>query len=228
MPRLHRKESRTGNYDSNNKPVKKVKKPSTGKRIRDLKRLLQSKKNNEMSEERRQEIEKKIKLLEKKRDENKEMLITNKNKQKYKKIRFIEQKKALRKYNQLRKKISNIDSENNNNNDDNEDINEQFMKIKKDLFYILNYPLTKRYISLYPTKKTEANKNSLEEMKNIVLESYSEVKLEQLISSITNKKVNKNKNKNNQSNKEQQEENEEEQEEENHKPKTVEEDDFFA
>ncbi|GMM55109.1 Efg1 protein [Maudiozyma humilis] len=121
------------------------------KRIRDIERLLLKKKD----------ILPDTVLLEKERTldalrlelENSEMnQKAKKYASKYHMVRFFERKKALKKYNQLLKKIETT------KDDEREDFNKRLHERKVDVCYVVNFPKTEKYVSLYPTTTETENK----------------------------------------------------------------------
>ncbi|KAJ7750118.1 hypothetical protein DFH07DRAFT_828242 [Mycena maculata] len=72
---------------------------------------------------------------------------------KYHKIKFFERQKVVRKLNQTKKKIAAQDSE---------ELQSALQELRVDLNYILHYPKTKKYVSLFPPelRKGEAQEPS--------------------------------------------------------------------
>lgn len=114
------------------------------KRIRDIERLLTKKKD----------ILPDTVLLEKERTlEALKLELTNaelnqkakKYSTKYHMVRFFERKKALKKYNQCLRKIEKITDE------EREAYNKRLLGRKIDVCYVVNFPKTQKYVSLYPS-----------------------------------------------------------------------------
>ncbi|CAI2015949.1 hypothetical protein SEUBUCD646_0G05140 [Saccharomyces eubayanus] len=112
------------------------------RRIRDLERLLEKKKDILPSTV----IIEKERNLQALRLELQNNELKNKikaNAKKYHMVRFFEKKKALRKYNKLLKKANESDS-------DDKDLQAQLRATKVELCYVINFPKTEKYIALYP------------------------------------------------------------------------------
>ena len=141
------------------------------KRIRDIERLLLKKKD----------ILPDTVLLEKERTldalrlelENSEMnQKAKKYASKYHMVRFFERKKALKKYNQLLKKIETI------KDDEREDFNKRLNERKIDVCYVVNFPKTEKYVSLYPSAAdAENNEKSKSDIKRKTVRDLIEKQL---------------------------------------------------
>lgn len=122
------------------------------KRIRDIERLLMKKKDilpDTVIIEKERTLEA-LKLELQNAEMNQK---AKKYSSQYHMVRFFERKKALKRYKQSLKKLETVtDSER-------EQINKNLLERKIDLCYVVNFPKTKKYISLYPTNDSNADKN---------------------------------------------------------------------
>lgn len=84
--------------------------------------------------------------------------LSRKNSRRYHMVRFFERKKALRRY---RKAISAL-----KNGDGNSELQAQLRKCEVDLCYVVNFPKTRKYISLYPNHGEMIDEQS-DETKNL-------------------------------------------------------------
>ena len=135
------------------------------KRIRDLERLLEKK--QDLPEEVKKEKLKEIKELKKGEKSKKE---AEKFETRYKKIKFFEKKKVIRKLEKLEKQRG-------------ETIDEEELKkiesskglYKNYLTYVNNFPPNQKYISLFPTSETDKSKELRDGMMEKILKT-AEVK----------------------------------------------------
>lgn len=123
------------------------------KRIRDIERLL---KKDNLKADVRIGNERALKAL-KVELENTQLNLKAKNlAKKYHMVRFFEKKKAIRKYNQAKKQVEEVSKT---------EVKKDIKKARKllkhceiDVFYVILFPKTEKYISLYPNSKQEDEK----------------------------------------------------------------------
>ncbi|CAI4501355.1 BDH_1b_G0022690.mRNA.1.CDS.1 [Saccharomyces cerevisiae] len=124
------------------------------RRIRDLERLLKKKKDILPSTV----IIEKERNLQALRLELQNNELKNKikaNAKKYHMVRFFEKKKALRKYNRLLKKIKESGA-------DDKDLQQKLRATKIELCYVINFPKTEKYITLYPNDTPSTDPKGVE------------------------------------------------------------------
>jgi len=95
---------------------------------------------------------------------------------KYHMVRFFERKKALKKYNQCLRKIELIQD------DEREAYNKRLLGRKIDVCYVVNFPKTQKYISLYPSMDTPESEDSKsykkrKEIRDLISKQLEEGKL---------------------------------------------------
>jgi hypothetical protein len=137
------------NYDPNNKlklskfhrvVIKKQRTSTNKKRIRDLERML-AKLETKMPADVKQAKLKELKELKKDEKSKRE---AEKFESRYKKIKFFEKKKIIRRLEQLEKQSD-------------ADVEEK-KRYKDYLIYVNNFPETKKYIALFPKEDSEKSK----------------------------------------------------------------------
>lgn len=119
------------------------------KKIRDIERLL--KKNDKLPADKRVEYDRALKALKVELQNTQVQLKAKEIGKKYHMVRFFEKKKAIRKLKQLRKQFEEVNQTG---------IRKDIKKIRKqlrhgevDLAYVILFPKTEKYISLYPNAK---------------------------------------------------------------------------
>lgn len=130
------------------------------KKIRDLERLL-AKTEGKMPED----------IRSKKLEELKEMKRAEKGKKeaekfesRYKKIRFFEKKKIIRRLEKIERQIKDEPNKA-------VELEEQKKEYKNFLSYVNNFPETKKYISLFPSEDTDKSKAERDEMMAKILKT---------------------------------------------------------
>ena len=116
------------------------------KRIRDIERLLRKKKDV-LPDTVLVEKERTLDALRMELETAELRTKAKKNASKYHMIRFFERKKALRKYNKAAKQLE--------QDPKNKALKKQIKEYKTDLCYVVNFPKTEKYISLYPNELSE-------------------------------------------------------------------------
>jgi len=114
------------------------------KKIRDLERMLE-KLGDKMSEEVKQQKRRELKELKKQEKRKKE---AEKFESRYKKIKFFEKKKIIRRLEKVEKELKEGDAL---DEEKRKELEAQRLKYKNYLTYVNNYPDTQKYLSLFPT-----------------------------------------------------------------------------
>ncbi|KAG5417719.1 EFG1 [Candida metapsilosis] len=145
-------------YRSNrNNPVEVSKAINAGssaklkKKIRDIERLLT--KNDKLPADKRIEYERALKGLRVELQNSQNVLKAKQNATKYHMVRFFEKKKAIRKLKQLRKAFEEVEK-----TEVRKDIKKARKQLKHgeiDLMYVMLFPKSEKYISLYPSANDE-------------------------------------------------------------------------
>ena len=121
------------------------------KKIRDIERLLT--KNDKLPSDKKIEYERAPKGLKVELQNSQTVLKTKQNATKYHMVRFFERKKAIRKLKQLRKAFEEVQK-----TEVRKDIKKARKQLKHgeiDLMYVLLFPKSEKYISLYPSANDE-------------------------------------------------------------------------
>lgn len=159
------------NYDPTNKlkmgkfhryDISKPKKRAVPnkKKIRDLERLL-AKTEGKMPEDIRA---KKLEELKEMRKGEKSKKEAEKFESRYKKIRFFEKKKIIRRLDKIEKQVKEDPSKGT-------EVEEEKKQYKNYLAYVNNFPETKKYISLFPTEDTDKSKAERDAMMAKILKT---------------------------------------------------------
>ncbi|CDW76673.1 UNKNOWN [Stylonychia lemnae] len=132
--------------------------PTNKKRIRDLERLLAKEGiPEEMKVAKKKEL-RELQKLDKKKEEAEIFEL------KYKKIKFFEKKKVIKKLETLKKELAEIkDSE------QKQKLEAEFKEQRKMLIYIDTYPPHKKYIALFPKEDSEEGKQQRQKMMEKIL-----------------------------------------------------------
>lgn len=120
------------------------------KRIRDIERLLRKKKDV-LPDTVLVDKERTLDALRMELETAELRTKAKKNASKYHMIRFFERKKALRRYKKAAKQLE--------EDPKNKDLKKQVKEYKTDLCYVVNFPKTEKYISLYPNATSDANED---------------------------------------------------------------------
>ncbi|KAH3899410.1 Efg1p SCDLUD_004853 [Saccharomycodes ludwigii] len=126
------------------------------KKIRDTERLL-TKKKDTLPDTVKIEMERKLDALKLELANAKIRTKATKNAKKYHMVRFFERKKALKLYKKISSELE--------KNPENPDLSEKLLQASIDLCYVVNFPKTEKYISLYPSNKTTENSENLTTLK---------------------------------------------------------------
>ena len=147
-----------------NKPQAKsqVRPMNNKKRIRNLERML-AKSEATMPEELKIAKQKELKDLRKSEKSKKEAELFE---TRYKKIRFFEKKKIIRKLENLEKQKK----------EEGANIDVEKAEYKKYLTYVNNFPVNQKYLSLFPNKESEESKETREKMMEKIIKT-AEVKV---------------------------------------------------
>lgn len=120
------------------------------RRIRDIERLLRKKKDV-LPDTVLIEKERTLDALRMELESAELRTKAKKNASKYHMIRFFERKKALRRYNKTSKELE--------EDPKNKSLKKQLKECKYDLCYVVNFPKTEKYISLYPNSSEDNQEN---------------------------------------------------------------------
>ncbi|KAI5949141.1 EFG1 [Candida theae] len=140
-----------------NSPIEVSKAINTGssaklkKKIRDIERLLS--KNDKLPADKKIEYERALKGLKVELQNSQHVLKAKHNATKYHMVRFFERKKAIRKLKQLRKAFEEVQK-----TEVRKDIKKARKQLKHgeiDLMYVMLFPKSEKYISLYPSATDE-------------------------------------------------------------------------
>lgn len=121
------------------------------KKIRDIERLLS--KNDKLPADKKIEYERALKGLKVELQNSQNVLKAKNNATKYHMVRFFEKKKAIRKLKQLRKAYEDVQK-----TEVRKDIKKARKQLKHgeiDLVYVMLFPKSEKYISLYPSANDE-------------------------------------------------------------------------
>lgn len=121
------------------------------KKIRDIERLLS--KNDKLPADKKIEYERALKGLKVELQNSQNVLKAKHNATKYHMVRFFEKKKAIRKLKQLRKAYEDVQK-----TEVRKDIKKARKQLKHgeiDLMYVMLFPKSEKYISLYPSANDE-------------------------------------------------------------------------
>lgn len=121
----------------------------TKKRIRDITRLLR---RDNLDTETRNKLNAEIEELQKIHDNNVRCVKERQHSLKYHRIKFFDRKKALRQYSKILKSC---------NGSITPDVTEKLCSIKEDLAYILYFPKTMKYASLFVSGEGEDSEKSI-------------------------------------------------------------------
>lgn len=168
---LKKRQRHPDNYDPKNKlkmgkfhryDISKPKKRAVPnkKKIRDLERLL-AKTEGKMPEDVRA---KKLEELKEMKRGEKSKREAEKFETRYKKIRFFEKKKIIRRLEKIEKKIKEDPSKG-------AEMEDEKKQYKNYLAYVNNFPETKKYISLFPSEDTEKSKAERDAMMAKILKT---------------------------------------------------------
>lgn len=177
---VKRRQKHPDNYDPSNKlrmgkfhryDISKPKKRATNnkKRIRDIERLL-AKTEGKMPEDIRNAKLKELKELRKGEKAKKE---AEKFESRYKKIRFFEKKKIIKRLEKIDKKVK--EGGGSLTVEETQAMEAERKQYRNYLTYVNNFPETKKYLSLFPTEDTDKSREEREAMMAKILKT-AEVK----------------------------------------------------